>query len=108
MIRRIVEFSKADDLVFALTEEVCKPRKISHGEVYSLFSAACDNCGASLDSKALMMSATMIVTIGRPTVPRCPRCAHDHFVATLVGVTESDLERLRNHKFFATLANPEG
>jgi hypothetical protein len=82
---------KADNLVFALMEEVCIPRrKISkvRVEVESLFSAECNNCGASLNRTVLVRSAVTIaeeITVFhdegqraeardmlRATIPGCP------------------------------------
>ena len=106
-MRRVRDYTKADDFIFPLTENICKRRGIASKSVTDLFTAVCEGCGATLDGNALAMSAAMIVSAGRPNMDACPKCASKRFLGTVVGLNSEEQQTLLNDKFFKTLENPD-
>lgn len=105
-MRRLVQFQKVDDFIFPLIENICKPRKLAHEAVSSLFVAKCERCKGVLDGASMAIEAAAVM---RGHVPKgCPHCGHGRFVAEVSGLSTSEEERLRNDEFFATLATPAG
>jgi len=71
--------------------------------VTSLFEAECEGCGAKINADALIMSASMIVTVGQATVSACPECGSKTFVGTVAGLTKEEEETVKKNEFFSTL-----
>lgn len=104
-MKRLVQFEKLDDFVFPLIENICKPRNLKHESVSSLFVAKCDSCGAKLDGHSLAMQASLIMMGQGPD--GCPACGHGHLVAEVTGLTAEEETRLKQDRFFSTLATPQ-
>ena len=105
-MKRTCEYTKADNFIFPLMENICMARGIPFERVTDLFSARCEGCGTAINGEALSMAACMIVTSG--SFPSsCPKCGSKRFVGTVAGLTPGEEESLLNDKFFRTLQNPD-
>jgi hypothetical protein len=102
-MRRLCEYAKADDFVFPLTENICKPRGLPFSSVTDLFTASCEGCATKINGEALSMSASLIATTGRATVTSCPSCGSTRFIGSVVGLNKDEEKRLLNDRFFRTL-----
>jgi hypothetical protein len=91
---------------FLLFENICKPRKLAHERVVSLFVAKCESCGARLDGHSLVMQASLIMMGQGPD--GCPACGHGYLVVEVSGLTAEEEARLKQDRFFSTLATPKG
>ena len=116
-IKRVFEFSRADKFIFPLIEHICKPRKIPHSSVESLFTAKCEKCGSIINSGLLSISAAAIATLSHNrdefiiiadnmVVPKCMLCGHTRFIGSVENITYGEKELLEKDRLFITLSEP--
>ena len=104
LIKRVVEFVKADKFIFPLMENICKLRNIPREAVSSLFCANCESCDSVINHSEII-SAALIAAIGTSNLPNCKFCGHSRFIGVVV-CTDEEKELLQKDRLFITLSKP--
>ena len=106
-MKRACDYTKADDFIFPLINNICKARGIPFASVTNIFSAACAGCDTGINGHVLAMVASMIASTGEVQISQCPNCGSKRFIGTVIGLTLEEEQTLLADRLFSTLENTE-
>jgi len=106
-MKRACDYTKADNFIFPLINNICKARGIPFASFTDFFSAACAGCDTGITGHALAMVASMIASSGIAQVSECPNCGSKRFIGTVIGLTPKEERTLLTDRLFSTLEYAE-